>query len=352
MSSFRTMVYIAIFRPLLTAFLGLEGQQGYCSNRLLSDGGPIISRHPLSSRPSLMVVSVPAIQWLVSLITALADDIGDLGMKTTLLPCYGGQDSAASLEGRSTLLALEGFQKETSMLFSSLLQCLIGCFDLINSSWLDLTRTRLGDKNLREDDIGRITDDNKVSIRALHLFGQVLQAIEAVAKVARMIQLEHRSFYQFMAEDRIPGAQDTVSMEASFQEFLSGHTQFTQFERQVYRELQNLSTTESWLGDVLTSDSSEAEMRDDEATMAAGTTQQRQQTSPSILGLIMGWESFDIDGKEIGAPAEGVGPKNAFWLNPGRFALFPAAACNLMSNAFSASALNTKEDRVEYIEIA
>ncbi|KAG0022901.1 hypothetical protein BGZ80_010897 [Entomortierella chlamydospora] len=58
---------------------------------------------------------------------------------------------------------------------------------------------------------------------------------------------------QPMAEDRIPGAQDIVSMEASFQEFLSGHTQFTQFEKQVNHELQNISSVESWFGDVLSS---------------------------------------------------------------------------------------------------
>ncbi|KAF9399724.1 hypothetical protein BGX21_005733 [Mortierella sp. AD011] len=332
MSSFRTMVYIAIFRPLLTAFLRPEGYQGYCSSQLPAECGLATSRpatHSLPMRPSLMVISVPAVRWLVSLISALASDIDDLSSQVDVRPFPAARDSTMSLENSPALLALGGFQKETSMLFSSLLQCLIGCFDLIDTRWLEFIKTRLGDANPREDDMDRITDDNKSSLRALYLFGQVLQAIGAIAKAARKIQLEYSSFYEqnvswrealleliqlaldhsfflmvslgghmeekhdyteeqipsdnqtyssFMnelgldqptAEDRIPGAQDIVSMEASFQEFLSGHTQFTQFEKQVNHELQNLSSVESWFGDVLSSGVGEE-------VKAPGTVRQQQ----------------------------------------------------------------------------
>ncbi|KAF9207675.1 hypothetical protein BGZ49_010784 [Haplosporangium sp. Z 27] len=345
MSSFRTMVYIAIFRPLLTAFLGPDSRKGYCSSRLQADAEdginrtyPVIQNLPL--RPSLMIISVPAAQWVVSLIKALAIDISDLDTQMSARPLPEAFNSEVSLEGNSMLLALEGFQKETSMLFSSLLQCLIGCFDLIDTRWLECVKTRLGSVNLRDNDTDSAFNDNDASIRALYLFGQVLQAIEAIAKVARKIRLEHASFYEkneswrealldliqvaldhglflmmslggpveerqssetddtdeeqippggssysnFLArmvldqpstEDRISGSQDIVSMEASFLEFSSGHTQFTLFEKQVYRELQNISSVESWSGDVLSSGASETSTNDGAAARATG--QQRQE---------------------------------------------------------------------------
>jgi len=63
---------------------------------------------------------------------------------------------------------------------------------------------------------------------------------------------ELQSWYSNIA-DRIPGAQDTVSMEASFQDFVSGQSQFAPFERVMFRELQNLTSAESWSGNTLSS---------------------------------------------------------------------------------------------------
>lgn len=53
----------------------------------------------------------------------------------------------------------------------------------------------------------------------------------------------------------------------------------------------------------------------------------------------MDCESVGVDEKETGFPPEGVGPRNVFWLSPGRLAPLVAAACSLISRAFSASAL-------------
>ncbi|KAG0007130.1 hypothetical protein BGZ65_005279 [Modicella reniformis] len=98
-------------------------------------------------------------------------------------------------EGFSALKALESFQKETSVLFASILQCLAGCFDLINMRWMDLVRTRLGGTGLQDDETDRILGESMDPSGALYLFGQVLQAIEAIVKVARKIKTEHAYFY-------------------------------------------------------------------------------------------------------------------------------------------------------------
>ncbi|KAG0300822.1 hypothetical protein BGZ98_008843 [Dissophora globulifera] len=322
MSSFRVMTFISIFRPLLTAFLGSEGPQGprYCSATTSTGiAAAHSSTRRLPQRPSLMVVAVPAVQWLVSLITALSSD-----MEAVHSDAQGpGRDSDLVLQ------ALEGFQKETSMLFSPLLQSLAGCFDLANTSWLSLARWRLGDLSDRQEEADRFLEDGRDGVRAMHLFGQVLLVVEALVKVARKMQTEHSAFYEqniswreallelaqfaldqgfylmmslggplgdeqddnnddndldggraggsyldspavpggtakdrnryivahLTSDDRIPGAKDAALMEASFQDFLSGHTQFTSFERVVLSALHQLPALESWSGDVLYSTS-------------------------------------------------------------------------------------------------
>ncbi|KAG0364200.1 hypothetical protein BGZ54_007750 [Gamsiella multidivaricata] len=197
MGSFRTMVFISIFRPLLTAFLGPDSQQGYCSTLVPTDAGAEHG-HTMArarpQRPSLMVISVPVIQWLVSLIAALSSDISSLSAGAPTWTPSVASIPAGSFEDNSMTQALEGFQKETSMLFSSLLQSLAGSFDLVNDLWMERTRRRLGDLNAQGDDMDYAQDDSRDSVRALYLFGHVLQAIEAIVKVARKIQREHVAF--------------------------------------------------------------------------------------------------------------------------------------------------------------
>ncbi|KAF9438363.1 hypothetical protein BGZ76_008393 [Entomortierella beljakovae] len=293
---------------------------------------PAVLSLPL--RPSLMAISVPTIQWLVSLIIALVADINDLGSQSTVVSSNIGQGTRGIQDRGQLVMALEGLQKETSTLFLPLLQCLVGCFDSISMRWLGLVKVRLGEINLIEEDADQVADENRVSVKAFYLFGQTLQAIETIARLARKMQVEHRCFYEqniswrealmeliqftldhsfflmealggsicregeivgnsgtsdqnistnqpyvdFMnrlesdqeaAADRVSEAQDILSMEASFKEFLSGYTQFTQFEKQAFRELHNLSSLETWSGDVLSPNN-------DGARASAGAKQQSQ----------------------------------------------------------------------------
>lgn len=62
-------------------------------------------------------------------------------------------------------------------------------------------------------------------------------------------------------------------------------------------------------------------------------------SNSTSFSLLLGGVGVDVEGIEGMPLAEGVGPKNVCLLSPGRLALFPAAACSLISNAFNANAL-------------
>jgi len=196
LSSFRTMVFISIFRPLLTAFLGIESQQGYCSTLLSAAGEPThahAASRVLPQRPSLMIVSVPAIQWLVSLVAALSSDMDALRARTTTQPPVRAIGNAYHVGG-PVVKALESFQKETSMLFAPMLQCLVGCVDLIEARWSDVFRTRLYGTEYHDAEADRFLEENMHPSGALYLFGQALQAVGAIGDMARKIKTEHGDF--------------------------------------------------------------------------------------------------------------------------------------------------------------
>ncbi|CAO3574470.1 unnamed protein product [Mortierella alpina] len=197
MGSFRTMALVSIFRPLLTAFLGTDGQRGYCAMSLsaLSVGEMATPFRP--QRPSLIMAAEPAVRWLVSLVEALVDDMAVLDPRNTH-PHARNVPMAAS-EGPQ-LKAFEGFQRETSTMFAPLLQCLAGSLDLIGDQYLKQMRSRLGDLTVRQnegllDSEERLSEEDRNATRALHLSGGVLKAIGAIARVARKIRSEQTAFY-------------------------------------------------------------------------------------------------------------------------------------------------------------
>ncbi|KAG0028573.1 hypothetical protein BGZ82_008360 [Podila clonocystis] len=305
MSSFRTMVLVTVFSPLLTAFIGIAPRQSYCG----TSGGST------PARPTLIPVAIPAVRWLISLIKALKEDISALA------------GPSISTSGTTpALAAYEGLQLETSLLLCPLLQCLFGCVDLIPGLFVDRMRTSLIHyihESAHEDDAQvKLSEDDRHAARAMHLFGQVLECLVELAHVARKLQHEHKEFYErnaawrdallellqfafdqslqmmmriggptplersmegfefggvrshhdvLMANaqtsleqdaDRIPGAQDAVALESVFLEFLAGQRVFPQLEDKVYRDLQNTTMMEdnsleqlrhldTWAGDIL-----------------------------------------------------------------------------------------------------
>ncbi|KAG0216098.1 hypothetical protein BGX28_005994 [Mortierella sp. GBA30] len=305
MSSFRTMTFASIFRPLLTAFLGMDGERGYCASSLLALAAGGTAQH-LPQRPSLIMAAVPATRWLISVVEALRGDIDALDSLNL------------NFKESDVLRAYEGFQKETSTLFCPLLQCLAGSIDLVSSGYLDRTRTRLGDLTVRENralaDSEQLSEDERNATRALHLSGQSLRAIAAIVKVARKIQAEHVSFYDrnmgwresllglaefafdrsfdvmmalggpvqnvpdpaengfvnteggeeqllrpsllegeqvsWTGQDRLSSVQDAVALESSFQEYVSAQTQSVRFAETVYRQLVNAPSFEGWACDI------------------------------------------------------------------------------------------------------
>ncbi|KAF9961038.1 hypothetical protein BGZ72_005162 [Mortierella alpina] len=202
-------------------------------------------------------------------------------------------------------------------MFAPLLQCLAGSLDLIGIQYLNQIRARLGDQTLRQnegllDTEERLSEDDRTATRALHLSGQVLKAIAAIAKVARKIRIDQPAFYDrnlawresllelvefalshsiqvmmalggplqdapdtdedgisdperpwasdnvepapgsLTSTDRISRAQVAAALESSLQEYLSGQTQFAQFGEMVHRQLQNAPSLEGWACDVFT----------------------------------------------------------------------------------------------------
>ncbi|KFH69540.1 hypothetical protein MVEG_04351 [Podila verticillata NRRL 6337] len=297
MSSFRTMTLVAVFNPLLTAFIGIAPRQSYCGT----------STGSTPARPTLIPMAIPAVRWLISLIKALKEDISALGPTSGTTP---------------TLAAYEGLQLETSLLFCPLMQCLSGSIDLIPGLFVDRLRTSLihyMHEPVHEDDSQvRLSEDDRHAVRAMHLFGQVLECLVELARVARKLQHEHSAFYERNATwrdallellqfafdqslqmmmriggpappekmdgfeydnihnddvpmdvqasledsvDRIPGAQDAVALESMYLEFLAGQRALPQFEDKVHRDLQNTTMVEdvsleqphpdTWAGDIL-----------------------------------------------------------------------------------------------------
>ncbi|KAG0083892.1 hypothetical protein BGZ92_010372 [Podila epicladia] len=317
MSSFRTMALVAVFSPLLTAFIGIAPRQNYCGT----------SRGSTPARPTLIPVAIPAVRWLISLMKALVEDISSLtGLST-------------STSGTTSVLAAyEGLQLETSLLFCPMLQCLSGCASLIPGMFVDRLRTSLihyMHESVHEDDTQtKPSEDDRHAVRAMHLLGQVLECLVELAHVARKLQHDHKEFYERNAAwrdallellqfafdqslqmmmriggptppersmegfefddihsvdhdmrmsdvqtslkqdalaDRIPGAQDAVALESVFLEFLAGQRAFPQFEDKVYRDLQNMTMVEdnleqprhpdTWAGDIMAVSSHPMESR-------------------------------------------------------------------------------------------
>lgn len=181
MSSFRTMTLVAVFSPLLTAFIGIAPRQNYCGT----------SRGSTPARPTLIPVAIPAVRWLISLIKALKEDISALTGPSTSNP---GTTPAHA--------AYEGLQLETSLLFRPLLQCLFGCVTLIPGMFVDRQRTSLihyMHESAHEDDTQvKLSEDDRHTVRAMHLFGQVLECLVELAHVARKLQHEHKEFCKFI----------------------------------------------------------------------------------------------------------------------------------------------------------
>lgn len=177
MSSFRTMTLVAVFSPLLTAFIGIAPRQSYCGT----------STGSTPARPTLIPMAIPAICWLISLIKALKEDISALGPTSGTTPA---------------LAAYEGLQLETSLLFCPLMQCLSGSIDLIPGLFVDRLRTSLihyMHEPVHEDDTQvRLSEDDRHAVRAMHLFGQVLKCLVELARVARKLQHEHRAFCKYI----------------------------------------------------------------------------------------------------------------------------------------------------------
>lgn len=176
MSSFRTMTLVAVFSPLLTAFIGVAPRQSYCGT---STGSP--------ARPILIPMAIPAARWLISLIKALKEDISALDPTSEPTPA---------------LAAYEGLQLETSLLFCPLMQCLSGCIDLIPGLFVDRLRTSLihyMHEPAHEDETQvRLSEDDRHAVRAMHLFGQVLECLVELAHVARKLQQEHNAFCKYI----------------------------------------------------------------------------------------------------------------------------------------------------------
>ncbi|KAF9565164.1 hypothetical protein EC968_004223 [Mortierella alpina] len=145
----------------------------------------------------LIMAAIPATRWLVSLIDALVDDMATLDPRSTNLH---GRNVSPTAHGGPLLRAFEGFQRETSTMFAPLLQCLAGSLDLIGDQYLSQMRARLGDLTVRQnegllDTEERLSEDDRSATRALHLFGEVLKAIGAIARVARKIRTDQAAFY-------------------------------------------------------------------------------------------------------------------------------------------------------------
>ncbi|KAI1308009.1 hypothetical protein EDD11_004345 [Mortierella claussenii] len=192
-SGFRTMVLVSTVRPLLTAFLGTGHQQAGSPRFLPGDGGMSVASFP--QRPELMVVSVATCHWLVSLIEGLLVSVDSVSGHLKDRPFHFGQVGDSPYLTSTALMTLQGFQYETAMVLPSLLHCLVGCFNLLDSGWLAIVRERLGDLRLAVDAPNPFMENSGDILRALHLFGQILQVISAMVPAVSKIQIEYPGYY-------------------------------------------------------------------------------------------------------------------------------------------------------------
>ena len=90
------------------------------------------------------------------------------------------------------------------------------------------------------------------------------------------------------------------------------------------------------------------DFEEDEGAASSSRPGASKRTSVSCFCVCDSEEGTNVCGRIAGEsvteevaekPPEGVGPGKVFWLRPGRLAPLVAAACSLISNALSASAL-------------
>ncbi|ORZ21894.1 hypothetical protein BCR41DRAFT_350193 [Lobosporangium transversale] len=196
-SSFRVMVFVSITRPLLTAFLGSEGYRSIRPAFLQGEGGIISTALRLPRRLDLIIIAAAACRWTISVIEGLAGSVDAMIHQLRKEP---QAQMSAELAGQrycmnTALMAIQSFQYETAMLFPSLLQCLVGCLDLINIEWLQIVRERLGDLRPVIEAQNPFMENSKDTLRAIHLFGQVLQIIRTILPVLIKVQAQYPDFY-------------------------------------------------------------------------------------------------------------------------------------------------------------
>ncbi|GJJ74684.1 hypothetical protein EMPS_07042 [Entomortierella parvispora] len=205
LSGFRSLLLAALFRPLLTAFLGEPPEEGHCSSLLRIGRSPRQNITVSSSRwfatAGLITVAVPAARWLKSLVEALSNDISQLtspGPQTNEGVPIGEGNSA--MAATSPLLAFKTFQKETSVMFLPLLQSLSGCYDAVaRTRLLETARELLASLSAADrtpvDFQQQISEQERMACQGLYLFGQLLQTIKSIVKVSRKTQLLYPAFY-------------------------------------------------------------------------------------------------------------------------------------------------------------
>ena len=203
LSGFRSLLLAALFRPLLTAFLGDLPEEGHCSSLLRIGRNPGRNTTTSSSRwlatSGLMIVAVPAARWLKSLVEALSNDISQLTSPVLQQEGVSTGRNNSVVGVTSPLLAFETFQKETSVMFLPLLQSLSGCYDAVaRTRLLESGREQLASLSTTEraamDFQHQISDQERLAYQGLYLFGQLLQTIKSIVKVSRKTQLQYPEF--------------------------------------------------------------------------------------------------------------------------------------------------------------
>lgn len=207
MSGFRSLLFAALFRPLLTAFLGDRPEEGHCSSLLRIGPQPRQNVTPTSPRwfatAGLMAVAIPGARWLQSLVEALSNDISQLTS-----PAIRSKDRASTGKINDSsnvsypLVAYETFQKETSVMFLPLLQSLGGCYDAVTRTrLLESAREQLASHMVPErinlDYQNQISEQDRIAYQGLYLFGQLLRTMKSIVEVSRKIQLQHPDFCKY-----------------------------------------------------------------------------------------------------------------------------------------------------------
>ncbi|KAF9971882.1 hypothetical protein BGZ73_005064 [Actinomortierella ambigua] len=217
LGAFRLMVIMSITSPCLVAFWG-PGQAGgggsssRASWNAHAGRSESLLQRPMPTHPELMMVSASVARALQDVLHAVAEDIA-------LLPTDPlSPSSVSSSSQRSARLAgYEGFQRETSAMFSPIFQALYGTEQLIeqssgllNALVSDMVDSRLSRsaqpfpsslQQQQQQQQQRLTtllqsSDTRNAMRALHLAGQLFELLGVVARIARKTRIDFPEFYE------------------------------------------------------------------------------------------------------------------------------------------------------------